>query len=55
MAISRDNGKGDLKRPLGVPMDKFDTQWDAIFGKKPKTTDEQEKKDVNQTNGVQET
>ena len=33
-----DGGKGDAPRPLGVPMDKFDAQWDAIFGKKqPKT------------------
>lgn len=30
----RDGGKGDTQRPLGVPMDKFDSQWDLIFGKK---------------------
>jgi hypothetical protein len=29
-----DGGKGDAPRPLGVPMDKFDNQWDLIFGKK---------------------
>lgn len=32
----RDGGKGDTPRPLGVPMDKFDNQWDAIFGKREK-------------------
>lgn len=29
------NGKGDKPRPLGVPMEKFDSNWDAIFKKKP--------------------
>lgn len=28
----RDGGKGDTPRPLGVPIDKFDDNWDAIFG-----------------------
>jgi hypothetical protein len=28
-------GKGDLSRPLGVPMETFDNNWDAIFKKKP--------------------
>ena len=37
-----DGGKGDAPRPLGVPMDKFDNQWEQIFGKgktlnRPKT------------------
>ena len=32
----RDGGKGDAPRPLGVPMDKFDDNWEAIFGKKTK-------------------
>jgi len=27
----RDGGKGDLQRPLGVTMDKFDEAWDRIF------------------------
>jgi hypothetical protein len=31
-----DGGKGDRPRPLGVPMDKFDESWEAIFGKKTK-------------------
>lgn len=33
----RDGGKGDTPRPLGVPMNQFDNNWDAIFGKKKKT------------------
>jgi hypothetical protein len=28
------NGKGDKPRPLGVPMEVFDANFDAIFGKK---------------------
>ena len=27
----RDGGKGDTPRPLGVPLEKFDNNWDAIF------------------------
>jgi hypothetical protein len=34
--MMRDGGKGDAPRPLGVPMDKFDDNWEAIFGKKTK-------------------
>jgi hypothetical protein len=30
----RDGGKGDTPRPLGVPKEQFDNNWDAIF-KKP--------------------
>lgn len=30
------NGKGDKPRPLGVPMEKFDSNWDSIFKKKEK-------------------
>lgn len=30
----RDGGKGDTPRPLGVPMEEFDKNFDAIFGKK---------------------
>jgi beta-glucosidase/6-phospho-beta-glucosidase/beta-galactosidase len=29
----RDGGKGDMQRPLGVPMDQFDSAWDRIFNK----------------------
>ena len=32
----RDGGKGDTPRPLGVPMEQFDKNFDAIFGKKTK-------------------
>ena len=28
----RDGGKGDMQRPLGVPMEKFDNNWEQIFG-----------------------
>jgi len=30
----RDGGKGDTQRPLGVSMEVFDANFDAIFGKK---------------------
>ena len=30
----RDGGKGDAPRPLGVPKEQFDNNWDAIFKKK---------------------
>lgn len=29
-----DGGKGDTPRPLGVSMEEFDKNFDAIFGKK---------------------
>ena len=32
----RDGGKGDTPRPLSVPMDKFDKNFEAVFGKKEK-------------------
>jgi hypothetical protein len=32
----RDGGKGDAPRPLGVPMEVFDKNFDAIFGKNKK-------------------
>ena len=28
----RDGGKGDAQRPLVVPMEQFDSNWNAIFG-----------------------
>lgn len=40
----RDGGKGDTPRPLGVPMDKFDASWDAIFGKKKTSKEQYEEK-----------
>ena len=40
MAV-RDGGKGDTPRPLGVSMEEFDKNFDAIFGKK-----EEKKSDV---------
>lgn len=30
-----DGGKGDTPRPLGVPLEQFDANFDAIFKKKP--------------------
>lgn len=30
---TRDGGKGDQQRPLVVPKEQFDNNWDAIFGK----------------------
>lgn len=32
----RDGGKGDTPRPLGVPMEEFDKNFEIIFGKKEK-------------------
>ena len=34
--VTRDGGKGDTPRPLGVPMEQFDKNFEAIFGKKTK-------------------
>ena len=31
---TRDGGKGDQQRPLAIPAEKFESNWDAIF-KKP--------------------
>ena len=30
----RDGGKGDTPRPLGVPLERFDANFESIFGKK---------------------
>lgn len=35
------NGKGDKTRPLSVDKQTFNTNWDAIFGKRKKTIIEQ--------------
>lgn len=37
------NGKGDKPRPLGIPRDEYDKNWELAFGKgekkeKPKDT-----------------
>jgi hypothetical protein len=32
-------GKGDRPRPLGVPIEQFDSNFEAIFGKKEKRTE----------------
>jgi len=31
-----DGGKGDAPRPLSVPLEQFDKNFEAIFGKKDK-------------------
>jgi len=31
-----DGGKGDAPRPLGVSIEEFDNNWEAIFGRKTK-------------------
>jgi hypothetical protein len=30
----RDGGKGDMQRPLGIDIEQFDNNWDAIFKRK---------------------
>ena len=47
--MTRDGGKGDTPRPLGVPMEQFDNQWEKIFGEKnkPKEVDKQKKQEEN--------
>jgi len=44
----RDGGKGDTPRPLGVSIEVFDANFDAIFGKKktPKEQYEDKKEQV---------
>lgn len=32
--MTRDGGKGDARRPLAIPKEQFNNNWDAIF-KKP--------------------
>ena len=36
----RDGGKGDKPRPLKIPTEKFDMNWDKIFGGKKFESDE---------------
>jgi len=40
----RDGGKGDTQRPLGIPMEQFDKNFNAIFGKKPNPEEVKEEK-----------
>ena len=32
----RDGGKGDKRRPLAVPEEQFNNNWDSIFNAQPK-------------------
>jgi len=44
----RDGGKGDAPRPLGISMEEFDKNFDAIFGKKEKKSEVQIEVDAEQ-------
>jgi len=33
----RDGGKGDAPRPLSIPIEEFDKNFEAVFGKKERT------------------
>jgi hypothetical protein len=37
--MNHDNGKGDLKKPLGIPIEEFDKNFESIFGKKERRTE----------------
>jgi len=37
--MMRDGGKGDAPRPLGVPIEQFDNNFETVFGKKIKKTE----------------
>lgn len=46
-----DGGKGDTPRPLSVPKEKFDSNWNAIFKKQPdKVKDESRTKNDDRSN-----
>jgi hypothetical protein len=36
-----DGGKGDAPRPLSVPMEQFDKNFESIFGKKEKKVEQE--------------
>ena len=36
---TRDGGKGDRQRPLTIPKEQFEANWDAIFKKPSKLTE----------------
>jgi hypothetical protein len=35
--MNKDNGKGDTPRPLAIPIEEFDKNFEVIFGKKERT------------------
>lgn len=41
MNINTNGGKGSGVRPREVPKEQFDNNWDAIFGKKKDTKEDQ--------------
>lgn len=42
--MKHDGGKGDAPRPLGIPMEEFDKNFESIFGKKTPKEQYEEKK-----------
>ena len=49
----RDGGKGDKRRPLTIPEEKFNSNWDAIF-KTPKQKYEERKEAVLKDNPLRD-
>lgn len=49
----RDGGKGDKRRPLVIPEEQFNNNWDTIF-KKPKQAYEERKEAVLKDNPKRE-
>lgn len=49
----RDGGKGDKRRPLVVPEEQFNSNWDAIF-KTPKQLYEERKEAVLKENPLRD-
>ena len=37
-----DGGKGSTPRPINVPVEQFNSNWDTIFGKKPEKAKEEQ-------------
>ena len=50
----RDAGKGDTPRPLGVSIEEFDNNWEAIFGKKKKPEDKSIEVQIDADTGEQQ-
>ena len=48
--MSRDGGKGDKRRPLSVPKEQFENNWDSIFNAQPKREGDAVKFDIGDMN-----
>ena len=48
------SGKGDRPRPYSIPLKTFDSNWDAIFGKKEVQSSEVDDKITRYNNETQE-